>query len=74
MGFNGAQILRNCCRFYAAALDQYRFKAIFGSLDMSENQIVNHLRAIESQPSAAEAKSETPRERERERERENSLN
>ena len=24
--------------------------AIFGSLDMSQNQIVNHLRAIESQP------------------------
>ena len=50
LGFNGAQILRNCCRFYAAALDQYRFKAIFGSLDMSQNQIANHLRAIESQP------------------------
>ena len=25
--------------------------AIFGSLDMSQNQILNHLRAIESQPS-----------------------
>ena len=28
--------------------------AFFGSLDMSQNQIVNHLRAIESQPSRSD--------------------
>ena len=49
LGFNGVQQnLSVCHRFYEALLDQFR--AIFGSLNMSQNIIVNYLRAIESQP------------------------